>query len=101
MIALGSHAHTLYASKVITQLSSRIAVYSNRITLSLTELLQDCTQWLMAGTLKTLLVYICFPTFFQPPDKCQNICVAFLENLFIEYTTHVSCGYYFTKEVLK
>ena len=34
-------------------------------------------------------VYICFPTFFQLPDKCRNICVAFLVNLFIEFTTYV------------
>ena len=33
----------------------------------------------MAGSLKIRLVYICFPTFFQLPDKCNHICVAFLE----------------------
>ena len=26
---------------------------------------------------------------FQLPDKCHNICVAFLENLFIDFTTYV------------
>ena len=29
--------------------------------------------------------YICFPTFFQLPDKCHDICVAFLEIIFIEW----------------
>ena len=42
----------------------------------------------MAGSLKIRLVYICFPTFFQLPDKCHNICVAFLENILIEFTTY-------------
>ena len=43
----------------------------------------------MAGVLKIQLVYICFPTLFQLPDKCHNICAAFLENVFIEFTASV------------
>ena len=31
----------------------------------------------------------CFPTFFQLLDKCNNICVAFLENLFIEINIYM------------
>ena len=46
----------------------------------------------MASSLKMCLVYICFPTFFQLSDKCHNICVAFLVNLFIEFTTYVVKG---------
>ena len=43
----------------------------------------------MVGSLKIQLVYICFPTFSQLPDKCHSIYVVFLENLFIEQTTYV------------
>ena len=51
---------------------------------------QDCTQYRMAGNFKIRpVLYICFPTFVQLPDKCSNICVVFLENLFIEITTYM------------
>ena len=33
------------------------------------------------------ILYICFPTFFQLPDKYNNSCVAFLEKIFIDFTT--------------
>ena len=43
----------------------------------------------MADSLKKQLLYICFPTFFNFRNECHNICVAFLEDLFIEFTTYV------------
>ena len=38
-----------------------------------------------------------FLHFFQLLDKCNNIGVTFLENLFIEFTTHVALRIAFTQ----
>ena len=64
---------------------------SNWITLEFDWTVQDCTQWRMVGSLKIQLVYKLhlFSTLFQLRDECNNICVAFLENLFTEFTSYM------------
>ena len=37
---------------------------------------------------KDLFIFV-FLHFFQLPDKCHNICVAFLKNKFVEFTGYV------------
>ena len=61
----------------------------SRITVGLATASRESLSEMYKIELNSEWQVVCFPKFFQLPDKCHNIWVAFLENVFFVFTIYV------------